>query len=54
MRAPSQDPKMTDSAPKTARLLYGDKEIELPIITDTEGECAIDIGQLRAQSGLIT
>ena len=45
---------MTDSAPKTARLLYGDKEIELPIITGTEGECAIDIRQLRAQSGLIT
>ncbi len=45
---------MTDSAPKTARLLYGDKEFELPIITGTEGESAIDIRQLRAQSGLIT
>ena len=39
---------------KTAKLIIGDKTIELPIIEGTEGEKAIDIQQLRAQTGLIT
>jgi citrate synthase len=37
-----------------ATLKLDDKEIELPIITGSEGERAIDIGQLRADTGLIT
>jgi citrate synthase len=36
------------------KLLYGDQEYELPIIVGSEGEKAIDISKLRAQSGLIT
>ena len=36
------------------KLIYGDKEYQLPIIMGTEGEKAIDITKLRAQSGLIT
>ena len=36
------------------KLIYGDKEYQLPIIEGTEGEKAIDISKLRAQSGLIT
>src|SRR3954451_18989931 len=37
-----------------AVLRWGDIEIELPVVRGTEGECAIDISKLRAQTGLIT
>ncbi len=36
------------------KLIYGEKEYQLPVIVGTEGEKAIDITKLRAQSGLIT
>ena len=36
------------------KLIYGDKEFQLPVIEGSEGEKAIDISKLRAQSGLIT
>jgi citrate synthase len=47
---------MTDrTAIRTAaRLTLGDKEAELPTLTGTEGETAIDIGRLRAETGVIT
>ena len=37
-----------------ATLNYGDKSYEMPVITGTENESAIDISKLRGQSGLIT
>ena len=37
-----------------AVLRWDGKEIELPIVRGSEGECAIDISKLRAQTGLIT
>jgi citrate synthase len=37
-----------------ARLTYGDRQTELPTLTGTEGETAIDISRLRADTGLIT
>ncbi|MFH1138786.1 MAG: citrate synthase [Pseudomonadota bacterium] len=37
-----------------ALLTIGDKTIELPIITGTEGEKALDISSLRKQTGFIT
>ena len=37
-----------------AELRVGDKVIELPIIEGTEGERALDIRKLRAETGLIT
>ena len=37
-----------------ARLVIDDKSYELPIITGTEGEVAIDISRLRQESGIIT
>jgi len=37
-----------------AKLFVDGKEYELPIVTGTENERAIDISKLRAQSGLIT
>ena len=37
-----------------ATLTYGDKSYELPVITGTENESAVDISKLRAQSNLIT
>ena len=37
-----------------AKLLWNGKEIELPVVRGTEGEYAIDISKLRAQTGLIT
>jgi citrate synthase len=39
---------------ETARLRYGDQELELPIVEGTEGERGIDIGSLRRDTGLIT
>lgn len=37
-----------------ATLYYDDANVELPIITGTEGERALDISHLRASTGLIT
>ncbi|NCC51412.1 MAG: citrate synthase [Spartobacteria bacterium] len=39
---------------KSATLCIGDKEITFPVIVGTEGEVAIDIRKLRAETGLIT
>ena len=39
---------------KNAKLSYGGKELDLPVIEGTEGERAIDIGNLRSEMGLIT
>ena len=38
----------------TARLEVSGAAYELPVIIGTEGERAIDIAKLRAQTGLIT
>ncbi|MBW3599656.1 MAG: citrate synthase [Planctomycetes bacterium] len=37
-----------------ARLSVGSEQLELPVFEGTEGERALDISKLRAQSGLIT
>ncbi len=37
-----------------AKLSYGGKEYELPVIEGTENEKAIEIAKLRAQTGLVT
>lgn len=39
---------------KMAKLDLGDKQIDLPIIEGTEGEKAVDISKLRAETGFIT
>ena len=39
---------------ESVKLIYGEKEYELPIINGTEGEKAIDISKLRPETGLIT
>lgn len=39
---------------ETVTLSYDGKDVTLPIVTGSEGERAIDISSLRAQSGLIT
>ena len=39
---------------ESVKLIYGEKEYQLPIIEGTEGEKAIDISKLRQQTGLIT
>ncbi|MGD8991164.1 MAG: citrate synthase [Desulfobacterales bacterium] len=39
---------------ETIKLIYGKKEIELPIVEGSEGEKAVDISKLRATTGLIT
>ena len=43
-----------ETVPKTAKLSFGDHELELPVIVGSEGEVAIDIRALRAQTGAIT
>ena len=39
---------------EAAKLRIGEREFDLPIVEGTEGERAVDISQLRAQSGCIT
>jgi len=41
-------------ATETAKLIIDGKELELPVITGTEGEKAIDIRSLRSATGYIT
>jgi len=48
--ATSREAEQTD----TAKLSIGDTVYELPVMTGTENESAIDISKLRAQTGLIT
>lgn len=38
----------------TAKIILDGKEFELPVVTGTEGEKAIDIGKFRDQTGYIT
>jgi citrate synthase len=37
-----------------AKLVLGDKTVELPVFTGSEGEKAVDITKLRAESGFVT
>jgi citrate synthase len=39
---------------QNATLTYGDRTVELPVITGSEGETALDIARLRSQTGMIT
>ena len=39
---------------KTAKLVIDGKEFELPVVTGSEGERAIDISKLRKQTGMVT
>src|SRR5210317_1002300 len=38
----------------SVKLVYGEKEYQLPIVEGSEGEKAIDISKLRQETGLIT
>ena len=40
--------------PEFAILKVGDKEIQLPLVRGTEGDYAIDIARLRAETGMVT
>ena len=40
--------------PKIAKLKIGDKELDLPIIEGTEGNIAVDIRNLRKETGAVT
>ena len=42
------------TVPKTAKLTFGDQELDLPVMVGSEGEVALDIRQLRAKTGAIT
>ncbi len=37
-----------------AKLVIGDKELEFPVVVGSEGERAVDISQLRGQTGYVT
>ena len=39
---------------ETARLILEDQEVEIPVITGSENEKALDISKLRASTGFIT
>ncbi|MFM7299378.1 MAG: citrate/2-methylcitrate synthase, partial [Planctomycetota bacterium] len=47
-------PEPTATAPTSIPLTYNGKTVPLPLIEGTEGEVAIDIRNLRAQTGLVT
>lgn len=40
--------------PEFAVLKVGDKEVQLPLVQGTEGDYAIDIARLRAETGMVT
>ena len=42
------------SLPENATLTIGDRETQLPLICGSEGEQAVDISKLRAETGVIT
>jgi citrate synthase len=44
---------MSDAAP-SAKLILGDKTVELPVVVGTENEHAVEITELRKKSGYIT
>ena len=46
--------KERKSMTETIRLVYGEKEFELPVVVGSEGEKAIDISRLRETTGFIT
>ena len=48
------DMRKDESVKETAKLMVGDQIVELPIIVGSEGERAIDISKLRAETGFIT
>jgi len=39
---------------RTATLTFGGRTVELPVVEGSEGELAVDISRLRAETGLIT
>ncbi len=45
---------MSESQAAKAKLILDGKEIELPVITGSEGEKAVDISALRAKTGYVT
>ena len=47
-------PEPMATAPTSIPLTYNGKTVPLPLIEGTEGEVAIDIRNLRAQTGLVT
>ncbi len=47
-------PAETQQRQATAKLMFEDKALDLPVIRGTENELAVDIEKLRAQTGLIT
>jgi len=44
----------TLTAAETATITVGGKSTELPVVHGTDGDAGLDIGQLRAQTGLVT
>ena len=40
--------------PDSARLTFGDQELDLPVVRATEGNSGIDIGKLLSQTGAVT
>ena len=48
------EPNMTLRPNETATLTIGDRKIDIPIVTGTEGERALDIATLRRETGLVT
>jgi citrate synthase len=46
--------RTTLESAQVAKLDLGDKQVELPMVVGTEDERAVDISQLRSQSGVIT
>ena len=39
---------------EVARIIYGEKTADLPVVTSTEGHIGIDVSKLREKAGLVT
>jgi citrate synthase len=48
------EPNTKSSQAESAKLQIGDKTVDLPVIVGSEGERAVDVGHLRAETGVIT
>ena len=54
MEGKTVEGKTVNAESRTAQLVYDGKTYDLPVVSSVEGEIAIDISRLRADTGMIT
>ncbi len=51
---PEAPEQVAEPTRQTARLTFNSRQVELPVVTGTEKEKAVDVGRLREKTGLVT